>query len=281
MIRFHILGAGGAVPTTSHTPAAYLVTVDHTPILLDPGPGAMVKHIRSGEAPNGVDDLGLVFVTHLHPDHCADLVPLLFALHSVVPQSTAPFALHGPTGLAEYLNRLREIYGSWLEPRRRILELSELAPGDSVPLPGGGSVESFAVQHPQDRLSKEALGYRFLDAAGHSAVFSGDTEPCPGLEEAARGADLLVVECSTPDELATPGHMTPTRVGELCAASRPRQVVLTHQYPAAAALDLAALVRRVHDCPVHQARDGSILTVPLDHSNGTASEKSERDEENR
>ena len=281
MIRFHILGAGGAVPTASHTPAAYLVTVDDTPILLDPGPGALVRHVRSGEAPGGVDDLGIVLVTHLHPDHCADLMPLLFALHSVVPQRTDPLRLYGPAGLAQYLERLRGIYGSWLEPRRRSLELTELEPGASVPLPGGGSVEAFLVQHPQDHLSRAALGYRFVDRAGHVAVFSGDTEACPGLEKAARQADLLVVECSTPDELATPGHMTPASVGELCDASRPRLVVLTHQYPAAAALDLAALVRRSHDCPVHQARDGSIFTVPPAGENDSPVVTPEGDKENR
>ncbi len=241
----------------------------------------MVRLARSGDAPNGVDDLGLVLLTHLHPDHCADLVPLLFTLHSVIPKSTDPFFLYGPVGLADYLNRLREIYGSWLEPRKRSLELSELQPGESVLLPGGGQVESFAARHPQDHLSREALGYRFLDAGGHSAVFSGDTEPCPGLEKAARGTDLLVVECSTPDELATPGHMTPTLIGELCAAANPRQVVLTHQYPAAAALDLAALVRRIHDCPVHQARDGSIFTVPADKTIDPAPEKHGDDKETR
>jgi ribonuclease BN (tRNA processing enzyme) len=271
MIVFHILGAGGAVPTETHTPAAYLVTVDGTPILMDPGPGALVKHVRSGEAPNSVDDLDLVLLTHLHPDHCADLVPLLFALHSVVPQRTDPFALYGPTGLVPYLDDLREIYGAWLEPRRRSLQVTELAPGAHVSLPGGGRVEAIPVHHPQDRLSAGALGYSFRDAAGHTVVFSGDTGPCAGLEEAARGADLLVVECSTPDELATPGHMTPTTVGELCQASRPRRVVLTHQYPAAADLDLAELVGRIHDGAVHQAKDGSVFTVPGNEDDNSGS----------
>ena len=62
-----------------------------------------------------------------------------------------------------------------------------------------------------------------------------------GLVEAARGADLLVVECSCPDELATPGHLTPDGVGRLCAESRPARVVLTHLYPPAAALDALAV----------------------------------------
>lgn len=263
MIRFHILGAGGAVPTPTHTPAAHLVTVDGHPVLVDPGPGALVRHVRSGEAPHGVDDLQHVLLTHLHPDHCADLMPLLFALHSVVPQRTDEFHLIGPRGLAGYLQKLRDLYGSWLEPRRRRLVVREIQSGDEVLLPGGGRITSFAVEHPQDRFAEQPLGYRFTDGAGRIAVFSGDTESCPGLEEAARGADLLVVECSTPDELAVAGHMTPSSVAELCSRAQPRQVVLTHQYPAAAELDLASLVTRTWTGAVHQARDGDVFEIGI------------------
>jgi ribonuclease BN (tRNA processing enzyme) len=262
MIKFHILGAGGAVPTPTHTPAAYWVTVDGDPVLLDPGPGALVRLVKSGWVPRGVDDIGLVMLTHLHPDHCADLLHLLFALHSPVPTRTDPVRLYGPSGLVNYLEKLKGIYGSWLEPRQRELQIWEIGPADTVPLPAGGSARPFAVDHPQDRLSRSALGYTFCDTAGQRAVFSGDTGPCAGLNQAARGADLLVVECSTPDHLATAGHMTVSQVGDLCAAARPQRTVLTHQYPAAAALDLAALVGQKYDGRVEQAVDGSVFSVP-------------------
>ncbi|MBK9777343.1 MAG: hypothetical protein IPP62_13470 [bacterium] len=67
MIRLRILGAGGAVPTPTHTPAAYWVTVDGISLLLDIGPGALVRLVRSGDAPGGVDDIHTVLLTHLHP----------------------------------------------------------------------------------------------------------------------------------------------------------------------------------------------------------------------
>ena len=262
MIRFHILGAGGAVPTPTHNPAAYWVTVDGLPILLDPGPGALVRLVQSGAAPAGVDDIGMVVLTHLHPDHCADLVHLLFALHSPVPTRADPLELYGPPGLRSHLDKLKDIFGSWLEPRARDLEVVEIGPGVTVPLPAGGALRPFKVNHPQDRLAKIPLGYKFTDAEGNTAVFSGDTGPCAELNEAAAGADLLVVECSTPDHLATPGHMTVSQVGALCAAAQPKLTVLTHQYPDAAALDLAALLENSHGGRVVQAVDGSAFTIP-------------------
>lgn len=262
MIRLRILGAGGAVPTPTHTPAAYWVTVDGTSLLMDPGPGALVRLVRCGDAPAGVDAIETVLLSHLHPDHSGDLVALLFALHSPLPASEAPLRLFGPPGLARLLDQLRGIYGSWLHPRRRRLEVTEVQPGTVLPLGDGGAVaEPFAVSHAQDRLSAVALGWRFRDAAGATLVYSGDTGDCPGLREAARGCDLLVLECSTTDEWDVPGHLNPTQAGAVCAAAAPGRVVLTHQYPNAAALDLAALVGRHFTGPVEQARDGDVYTV--------------------
>lgn len=262
MIEFHILGAGGAVPTPSHTPAAYWVTVDDAPILMDPGPGALVRLVKSGLAPRGVDEIDRVLLTHLHPDHTGDLVALLFALHSPVPVSREPLTIHGPVGLKKFLEQLRDIYGRWLDPRLRELVVTEITPGTVLDHPGGGRIEAFAVAHPQDRLSDGCLGYRFFDAEERLAVFSGDTGPCSGLEEAATGADLLVIECSTPDELATAGHLAPRDVGQVCNVARPQLVVLTHQYPDAARIDLVQAVGKYYDGRVLQARDGSEYRLP-------------------
>lgn len=262
MISYLILGAGGAVPTPTHCPAAYWITVDGRAILLDPGPGALVRLVKSGRADAGVDAVEMVLLSHLHPDHSADLMPLLFAAHSPIVKNQNPLQVFGPRGLKELLAALGAIYGSWLEPRNRALEVLEWTDEKaSLVLPEGGRVSLFATNHPQDRLSQQTLGYVFEDREGHKVVFSGDTGPCAALNEAARGADLLVVECSTPDEWAIEGHLHPTAVAELCREARPARVVLTHQYPAAARLDLAAAVNATYDGEVVQARDGDEFTV--------------------
>lgn len=262
MILCHILGAGGATPLPGLSPAAYHLEVDGHAILLDPGPGALVRLVAAGHAPGGVDDVGQVLLSHLHPDHCLDLVAILFAAHSPLPACRDPLRVTGPPGLERLLDRFRDIWGRSLEPRRRELQVREMVGGEALTLPGGGRVEAFEVDHPQDRVAAACLGFRFTDREGRSLVYSGDTGACPGLTAAATGCDLLVVECSTPDELATPGHMTPQLVGELCAAAGPGRVALTHQYPPAAELDLPSLVGRHTDTPVIQARDGTLLTVP-------------------
>jgi len=306
MIDFLVLGAGGAVPTPTHSPAAYWVVVDGHGILLDPGPGALVRLVRSPHGPDSLDQLTTVLLTHLHLDHCADLAPLLFALHSPLLASTEPLYLIGPEGLATYLRRLSELYGQWIEPYQRRLVVRELAPGDAMDPaapdhkpdrepdrkpdrglkcgpaataggePQGASVTAFAAAHPEDRFGRYCLGFQFRDAAGHCAVFSGDSEPCPALEEASRHADLLVVECSTPDEWAMAGHMTPTRVAELCRRAQPQLVVLTHQYPPAAELDLPDLIGSGYAGPVIAAQDGTLVRIGADRNDapGTGQEDS-------
>jgi ribonuclease BN (tRNA processing enzyme) len=252
MISFLILGAGGAIPTPTHNPAAYWVGIDGRPLLVDPGPGALVRLLASRDGPESIDEIETVLLTHLHLDHCADLAPLLFALHSPIPESERPLQLFGPPGLIGYLDRLRSVYGNWLAPVRRELLIAEIEPGQVLATdPAGASLGEpsaaaegirigiFAAAHPQGGADRVCLGFRFIDTEGRVTVFSGDSEPCEGLTLASRGADLLVVECSTPDEWAMEGHMSPGRVGELCAAAHPGRVVLTHLYPPTVALDLA------------------------------------------
>ncbi len=267
MIDLLVLGSGAAVPQPGRAPAGYWLELDGRGVLLDPGPGALARLVSSPHGPDGVDGIDTVLLSHLHPDHCADLLALLFALHSILPTETRPLRIAGPRGLDRYLDRLRELYGDWVVPRRRAIATTELAPGDRLDLGGGDAgegpdVRAFAAVHGEDRFSEDNLCLRFRCGRGYTLCYSGDSEPGPGLLDAARGADLLLVECSTPDELATPGHMTPSRVGDLCREAAPGRVVLTHLYPPAAALDLPALVGMRFRGPVVVAEDGARYTLP-------------------
>ncbi|MFO7654488.1 MAG: MBL fold metallo-hydrolase [Candidatus Krumholzibacteriia bacterium] len=273
MLEMIVLGAGGAVPTPTHGPPAYWVAADQVGVLVDPGPGAVIRLLRDGRGPASLDGLDRVLLTHLHLDHCADLAPLLFALHSPVLASRRTFVVAGPHGLGDYLERLRDLYGSWLDPHQRELVVRECGPGERLRLadlaPAGADdpgpvVETFAAAHAEERFTAVSLVLRFVDRQGRRLVYGGDGGPSADLVEAARDADLLVVECSTSDRWALDGHMNPTRVGELAAAANPRQVALTHQYPDAAAADLVAAVRRHWPGAVIQLEDGRRLTVPSD-----------------
>lgn len=260
-MQLHVLGAGGAVPTASRGPSAYWLVVDGHGLLLEAGSGALVRLLRQRSAPDRLDAVDTVVLSHLHLDHAADLAPLLFALHSELSTSDVPLMLAGPQGLVGYLARLRDLYGDWIEPRNRRVIVREHEPGDGFYLPGGGRADAFAVQHAERRFSRQCLGWVFTDAAGRRLVYSGDTGPCTALEDNARGCDILLVECSAPDGLAVDGHLTPNLIVELIGRARPMRAVLTHLYPVVAEQQPDVAIARATGVPCHAARDGDVYSV--------------------
>jgi ribonuclease BN (tRNA processing enzyme) len=105
------------------------------------------------------------------------------------------------------------------------------------------------------RHEPESIAYA-ITADGRRLVYTGDTAPDPTLGAWAAGCDVLLTECSLPDEMAVPSHLTPTSVGELAAAADPGTLVLAHLYPMMDRLDLPALVGARWNGRVVVAHDG-------------------------
>jgi len=62
-------------------------------------------------------------------------------------------------------------------------------------------------------------------------AYSGDTDYCSGVVELASEADLLILECSFPNEHQVTSHLTPSLAGQIAAELGCRRLVLTHLYP--------------------------------------------------
>ena len=77
----------------------------------------------------------------------------------------------------------------------------------------------------------------------------------------ARGADTLLIECSTPDDAPVPGHLTPSTAARMAREAGVRRVVLTHLYPAVDDGRLPEEVQRGFDGEVFVAHDGLRLTL--------------------
>lgn len=268
MITLHILGAGGAVPTAERGPAAYWIELDGHGLLLDPGPGALVRLMRQPAGPASVDQIGTVLLSHLHLDHTADLAPLLFAQHSVLARQEGTLLLAGPRGTAAFLDQLRQVYGDWLEPRLRRLDVREVSAGDSLALPGGVAT-ALPAHHPVPRLASDGLGWLFEDHQGHRLAYTGDTGPCADQERAIGACDLLLAECSTPDDLAIDTHLSPASVSQLVGNTRPGRVVLTHLYPLVASQAPELAVAAATGVRTVAARDGDVFTIPEPRESAT------------
>jgi ribonuclease BN (tRNA processing enzyme) len=104
------------------------------------------------------------------------------------------------------------------------------------------------------------LAFR-LRAEGKTVVYTGDAVNTPGLTDFAKGADVLIAECSFPDEYAEPYHLSPSEVGPMAEEAGVRHLVLTHFYPICDRYDILSAVSKWYSGPLTMAEDGLTLTV--------------------
>jgi ribonuclease BN (tRNA processing enzyme) len=221
-VRFTVLGSGTSVPDPVRGPAGFLLQVGARAFWVDGGSGALQRTARAGVDPRTLDG---GFYSHFHPDHCADLVPLLFSMRVGPPRRERDYPIWAGEGFGAFFSGLQQAYGRWIHPGGLVV-IHEL------PLDARATVDlGDLVVHTAPAVhAASALHLRF-EADGDVVVFSGDTGPSDALAELAAGADLLVCECAGSDEEPVPEHLTPTDVREIVARARPREVWLTHFYP--------------------------------------------------
>src|ERR1700694_4170896 len=99
-----ILGAGPAAPNPGGVCSGYLLRQGENAVLMDCGSGIagrVAQHVPTNR-------LRGVAISHLHPDHYFDLVPLYYIIKfgERRPADVGPrLAVHVPPGGREFLNR--------------------------------------------------------------------------------------------------------------------------------------------------------------------------------
>jgi ribonuclease BN (tRNA processing enzyme) len=224
-----VLGSGTAIPTPRRGPTAHLLIDGEDVTLIDPGPGAVQRACVAGWP---VETIRRVLLTHHHPDHCLDVVALLFARKNpVLAARCAPLEVIGGPGTRSLLERFRHVFGGWITLPPSELSVRDLGPGPftlAFDEAGRPSIEGVAFEMNH---SPASLGYRLTLSNGVSVAFSGDTAECDGAVEVARDVDHYVLEAALPDDQPVEGHLTPSRAARVAARARCRHLILTHFYP--------------------------------------------------
>jgi len=91
-----------------------------------------------------------------------------------------------------------------------------------------------------------SLAYRIEDPSGKSFVYSGDTGFCNEIVDLAQGSDLLILECSFPDQEEKEGHLTPSLAGRIASLANTKRLLLNHFYPEVLTTDIARECRRTY-----------------------------------
>ena len=214
-LRLDIVGAGPAYSDRpGATGAAYLVRHEATAILLDLGQGAFPR--LAGLIDPGT--LDAVLVSHLHPDHFIDLVPLRHFLRWG-PGHPRHVRVAGPGGLGDRIDALHAEPGF----TRAALDLEALEPGPM-------RIGSIAVQVARVTHAAESFGFRLTAGDGPGLVYSGDCGRAEDLDPVVRPGDVLLSEVSFgPGPVpADAAHLDGPAVGSLAARTGAGRVLLTH-----------------------------------------------------
>jgi ribonuclease BN (tRNA processing enzyme) len=247
VISLTVLGTGTIAFSPTRSCAGYYVEAGTAKVLMDCGAGTTRRLAEMGIEWQGITHIAL---THFHIDHHQDLPSILYGWrYGQLPPRSAPIDIIGPVGTRALLERLAAAYDPELLNLGYPVRIAELAPGSSYDL-GGAALGCTKVPH-----TPESMAYSITEGA-RRLVYSGDTAFDPSFAEWARGCDMLVLECSLPQSMAVPIHLTPEQCGELARLAEPGRLVLTHLYPPLESVDVAAIVAAQYSGPLVIAHDG-------------------------
>jgi ribonuclease BN (tRNA processing enzyme) len=248
-VQLTVLGCAGTYPGPDSACSSYLVEHDGFRLVLDMGAGSL------GELQKHADllDVDAVYVSHLHADHCIDLVAYSYA-RRYHPGGLPPrLPVYGPAGLAERMCGAFE--APPVDGLRGVYDFRE------VPV-GSRRIGPFTVTSARTNHPVECHALR-VEADGRSLTYSGDSATSDALVDLARGTDLFLCEATWPDAPGNPPglHLSGREAGEHAARAGVGSLVLTHIVPWADREAIAAEARSAFTGTVQVAHRGTVYLV--------------------
>jgi ribonuclease BN (tRNA processing enzyme) len=244
-MRLTVLGGCGAWPEAGQACSGFLVEHDGFRLLIDLG-YATVPRLLELVAPEQVD---AVFISHGHPDHCADLNPLLRA-RALRDDPAPPLPVYAPPGALDAvlaLDRPAMLAAAYT--------LHEFTPGTSLDI-GPFTAGTRLLPHWMPNASLRLTG------GGTVIAYTGDSGPSPGIAQLARGAGLLVAEASFVDQVPVDNqrHLSSARYcGQQAARAGVGHLMLTHLMPGTDHHTAWAAARAGYDGEISVATAGLVL----------------------
>jgi ribonuclease BN (tRNA processing enzyme) len=217
-MKLVVLGSGTCVPSVKRHAPGYYLNVSNKEILIDCGSGTLLQLEKAGKSYKSID---AVFITHTHPDHVSDLVPLMQALLATPGfKREKDILIVGPNGLKDFYERC--IASFVRRPKTFHCEVLEIK--DKLDL------DTLFIFSMKTIHSEDSIAYRF-ESGGKSAVITGDSDFDQNLIKFSENADLLVIDCSFPDSLKVKGHLTSGECGLIARSAQVKTLLLSHIYP--------------------------------------------------
>ncbi len=226
-VQLQVLGSGGPGDSMGRASSAYILWVNgESKVLVDAGSGSKNNFHQSGAL---MDQIDLVALSHLHPDHSVELPAILWP-------AGGSFDLAGPIGGGVFpsISRFTELMfgeqGVYEIFQGRVdinlIELDTVAT-NQVWRQDGITVTSMGVPHG----NVPTLGYR-IEVGGTSIGFTSDQNGSnPAFIDFIRGVDTLVIHMAANEGASgvmAALHATPTVWGQMAESANVGQVVVSH-----------------------------------------------------
>jgi ribonuclease BN (tRNA processing enzyme) len=216
-MHVRVLGGCGVWPEAGQACSGYLVEHDGFRLLVDLGYATVPRLLGMVTA----DRVDAVFISHGHPDHCADVNPLLRAraLRDDPPAPLPVYTLPGALDAVLALDRPGMLAAAYV--------LHDITVGDRLDI-GPFRAQTRLLPH-----SVPNVGVR-LAAGDRVLAYTGDCGPSPEVVELARDADLLLAEATYVDQVPEDSQRylsSAHHVGRQAADAGVGHLLLTHLWP--------------------------------------------------
>ncbi|MEV0068508.1 MBL fold metallo-hydrolase [Amycolatopsis sp. NPDC050768] len=263
-----VLGCRSGMPADGQASSGYLVETASARLLLDCGPGVATAL----SAVCDPTDLDGVVISHLHADHCYDLLPIGKSLLS----ATLTFP-GGPAARCASLRRVplfvpadaTEVFTRWAalfpvttmplldKAFERAFDVREYQPGDRFEV-GDATIGLHELRHVLPNC-----GIR-VESGGAVLAYTGDTGMTDAAVKLAADADLLLAEATlnAPD-VTDHGHLSALDAGAIATRSGARSLALTHFASGEASWleQLRTSAASAFDGPIRLVRGGDRISV--------------------
>ncbi|HEU5272130.1 MAG TPA: MBL fold metallo-hydrolase [Xanthobacteraceae bacterium] len=253
---------GGPLPTKDRAQSSNLLVVNGTLYLIDAGDGVTRRIVQSG---HDFRKVGKIFITHPHSDHTAGLATLLVSQWEY--QRAEPTDIYGGgvealvKGALAYLTPNAEI--RWAEGKQRSMEATfhghDVSAGaiykDANVVVTAAENTHFNFQPGTPPYGKyKSFSYR-IETPQRTFLFTGDTGPSDAVTALAKGADVLVTETTSVEDVIEvfkrtgawqaktedeqkgwirhmqEEHVSPKDIGEMATKAGVKTIVMTHLGP--------------------------------------------------
>lgn len=245
MVELTVLGSYGPYAPANGACSGYLVDIDGFTIMLDCGNGTFSK------AQKYIDftKLGILIITHLHPDHYSDIYCLRQALKYAMQEGLRAEPLfvylpEGPVALVEEFKRWSDVF--------TMVNLAEAQGADN-------NFNLFKLHFFPVKHSVPCYGVKVLTGDDVLLAYTSDTGWDNQLTEKCQGAKFLLAEASLKEfELEHRGesHMTAKQAGVLAQSCQAQNLILTHFFPAYRQAQLQRQAEQVYDGKIYLAASG-------------------------